>query len=117
NPNDQKQFNEKYGLSVLAISDSVLIVVDYESKADEQLGPYDRLRILLWHFLVAQVSCVLNHGIFLRGGISHGIIRFENDVLVSDAFIKANNMESKCAINPFIVTDMETIGVIKSIIE
>jgi hypothetical protein len=117
NPQEQQEFNRQYGRRVIALSDAVVVVFTPRSEASEVMGEYDRLGFVISELLDAQARCVIDHGIFVRGGVSHGPFFFEDDVLLSPALARAYELESKHADHPVIVisesTRNEILGVPK----
>lgn len=116
-PQEQQEFNRQYGRRVIALSDAVVVVFSPTSEASEVMGEYDRLGFVISDLLDAQARCVIDHGIFVRGGVSHGPFFFEEDVLLSPALARAYELESKHADHPVIVisesTRKEILGVPK----
>jgi hypothetical protein len=92
----------------LALSDAVVVAISPTSRGAELLTTYDFLGFALYEIMLGQLRCVLNHSIFLRGGLSHGSFFFENDVLISPALSRAYQLESKHAEYPVIAVARET---------
>lgn len=111
-PEQQIEFNMYYGRRVIALSDAVVVVIYPKAPAIELLGPYDRLGMAINEMVWAQARCVAQHGIFVRGGISHGSFFFEDDILLSSALAKAYDLESHFAEQPIIVVPASTMKVV-----
>lgn len=107
-PAQMENIHRIYGKRVLALSDAVVVAITPDSRGASLLTPYDFLGFALYELSLAQMRCVVNHGIFLRGGISHGSFFFENDVLISPALSRAYQLENKHAEYPVIAMSEET---------
>lgn len=114
NAREQHQINRHYGKRVIALSDAVLVAIDFNCSAQNSLGDCDLVGWVVYKLIQAQYDCVLNHGIFLRGGVGVGPFFYENFVLVSPALVDAHSLESKCAIDPIIVLTQTTVDWIKA---
>ncbi len=107
-PDEQTMMNRDYGRRVLALSDAVVVAITSNCPATEAMGGYDFFGFTLFELLLAQARCAVAHGIFVRGGISHGSFFFEDDVLLSPALARAYELESKHAEYPLIVVPEAT---------
>jgi hypothetical protein len=112
-PRAQSQLNRQYGKRVIALSDAVLIAIDFNCNAQNLLGDSDLVGWAVYKLIQAQYDCVLNHGIFLRGGVGVGPFFLENYVLVSPALVDAHELESRHADAPIIVLTKQTVDWIK----
>lgn len=113
-PEETRTTHQLYGKKVLALSDSIVIAIYPTANAAAMMGVADLLGFSLFEILLGQSRCVAAHGIFVRGGISHGPFFFENDVLLSPALARAYELESEFAQNPVIVVPDETRQLITS---
>ncbi len=107
-PDEQAELNSSYGRRVIALSDSVVVVITPNSLSASTMGTYDHLGFAMFELIVSQVRCAVSHGIFVRGAVSHGSFFFENDVMLSPALARAYELESKYADQPLIVVPEET---------
>lgn len=101
-PEEQAEINRNFGRRVIALSDAVVVVVSPNCWAGEEMGGYDHLGFAVYELILAQALCAVRHGIFIRGGLSHGAFFFENDVLLSPALARAYELESTYAGYPVI---------------
>ncbi|MFZ4778508.1 MAG: hypothetical protein ACOYM3_24320 [Terrimicrobiaceae bacterium] len=108
-PKMQESDNTDWGVRVLALSDSVVIAINPNCEAAPLVGPSDFLGDSIYGLAQSQYTCVLEHGIFLRGGLGVGPFLFENDILVSPAQVKAYIVESKHAEVPVIALCQKTL--------
>src|SRR5205814_2126885 len=83
-PDHQLENNADYGRRVIAVSDSIVVAITPNCPMCPIMGGYDLLGYALFELIVAQARCACQ-GIFVRGGMSHGLFFFENDVLLSPA--------------------------------
>jgi hypothetical protein len=104
---EQEELNATYGRRVIALSDAIVVAVNPDSPARAMMGLHELFGWVLYEIVLAQTRC-LAHGIFLRGGISHGFFFFEDDVLLSPALARAYELESQCADYPIIVIPQST---------
>jgi hypothetical protein len=88
-PEEQTEVNSTYGRRVIALSDAVVVVITPNCPSGEMMGNYDHLGMAVFELIEAQARCVAAHGIFVRGGLSHGPFFFEDDILLSPALAKA----------------------------
>ncbi len=107
-PVEQAEMNAEYGRRVIALSDAVVVVIRPSCTAATAMGEYDHLGFAVFELILAQARCAVGHGIFVRGGLSHGSFFFENDVLLSPALVRAHELESKYAMYPVIVVPETT---------
>lgn len=107
-PKEQQDMNAVFGRRVIALSYAVVVIFSSTSPARSMMGSYDHFGSAVAELLAAQARCLLNHGIFVRGGLSHGAFYFEDDVLLSPALARAYELESRCAEHPVIAVTAET---------
>ena len=107
-PDEQNELNDTYGRRVIALSDAVVVVINPNCPAASMMGAYDFLGMSMFELLLAQALCVAKHGIFVRGGISHGSFFYENDVLLSPPLARAYQLESDHAVYPIIAVSDAT---------
>jgi hypothetical protein len=107
-PEEQSRFNLDEGRRVIALSDAVVVVISPDRRALASFGRYDLFGLAIYQLLLAQARCLVSHGIFVRGGVSHGPFYFEDDILLSPALVRAYELESKCAEYPPIVIPEST---------
>jgi hypothetical protein len=106
-PKEQSENNADYGRRVIALSDSIVVAITPKCAMQPLMGGYDLLGFALFELIVAQARCAL-HGVFVRGGLSHGPFFFENDVLISPAQARAYDLETNYAEYPLIVVPEST---------
>lgn len=104
---EQRDLNTMYGRRVLALSDAIVVAITPNAPVRFAMDHYDLLGFAMYEIILAQTRCV-GHGIFLRGGISHGSFFFEDDVLLSPALVRAYEIESRYADYPVIVVPKST---------
>lgn len=107
-PEEQAELNANYGRRVIALSDAVVVVITPKSPSASIMGTYDHLGFALFELIVSQARCAVSHGIFVRGGVSHGSFFFEDDVMLSPALARAYDLESNYAKEPIIVVPEPT---------
>jgi hypothetical protein len=107
-PEEQAEMNRNYGRRVIALSDAVVVVISPNCEAGAHMGGYDHLGFAVYELILAQTLCAVRHGIFVRGGLSHGSFFFENDVLLSPALARAYDLESNHAEYPVIAVPHAT---------
>jgi len=97
-PRDEltKDSHEALGKKVLALSDAVVVSIDFGSPLAGISGILDTLASELFDLALSQADAV-GKGIFLRGGIAHGyhFISSSGDIMLSSAMVKAYETESK----------------------
>ena len=113
-PESQSEVNRRYGKRVIALSDAVLVAINFQGGDQHLLHAADLVGWAIYELAQAQYDCVLSHGIFLRGGIGVGPFFFENDILVSPALVDAHTLESKYAVAPVIILTQTTVEWIKT---
>lgn len=92
------------GRKVLALSDAVVIIIDFEDFFNNHLdldALKDQILSELSSIGLAQLLCH-QQGIFLRGGITFGQFYFNNDILISKALAEVYQMESNEVCVPMI---------------
>lgn len=99
--------HELKGKTVLAFSDTIVISLFFESEDTQTLGLFDNMLGQLHSIALSQISC-LSNGLFLRGGIAKGRWFRDGDIMISDALVKAYEMESHKAKFPIIGIDQQT---------
>lgn len=99
--------HELKGKTVLAFSDSIVITLFFQSEDTHTFGLYDNMLGQLYSIALSQISCVCN-GLFLRGGIAKGGWFRDGDIMISDALVKAYEMESHKAKFPILGIDQPT---------
>ena len=107
-PEEQSVLNSDSGRRVIALSDAVVVAITPSCPALSVMGPYDLLGFAIYELLLAQAICAVSHGIFVRGGISHGPFFFEDDILLSPALARAYDLETNYAVYPLIVVPDST---------
>lgn len=100
----QREMNESFGMRVIALSDGLVMTLELEGFEDHPWSLGERIRSFLHEVRLAQATCV-TLGNFLRGGIAVGKFYFENEILLSPAFVKAYEMETKKAVVPVILIE------------
>ena len=95
------------GKSVVAFSDSIIISLLFNSKDSRMIGLFDNMLAHLYSIVLSQITC-LSKGLFLRGGIAKGGWFREGDIMISDALVKAYEMESRKAKFPILTIDQQT---------
>ena len=86
-----------YGCNIRTFSDSVIILYAFNGEPDKRrflIGLYYTLYTVSFVWRVA-----LNLNFTVRGGIDFGKMRWNNNVFLGPAFIKAYELESKTAIS------------------
>jgi hypothetical protein len=89
---DTKTMQEQAKKTVLAFSDSVIVIVPLESPVTQFQGTFDPFMSEFVDLAVAQAQCVMK-GLFLRGGLDLGWWYRNGDVLVSQGLARAYRME------------------------
>ena len=113
-PTELEEENRDYGVTVLVLSDAVVVAITPDGPASSIMGQYDLLGFALSEITTAQARCV-HRGIFLRGGISHGSFFYENNILISPALACAYELETKYAHDPIIILRQSTLDAIKKV--
>ena len=104
----QKKTNKDWGMSTLALSDSVVIAISPTCPAMSNMGKSDFWGYSIYGLAQAQYDCILKHGIFMRGGFATGPFLFNKDRLVSPAQVEAYHIESKVGQVPVIALSHKT---------
>ena len=93
--------------TVLALSDALIIATAFESPVSTSMGVFDN-----WcdevHTLGINQAISAANGIFIRGGLSKGQFFFKNDILLSQAMVRAYKVEKDKAEHPIICLDDST---------
>jgi len=95
------------GKTVLAFSDSIIISLLFESEDTRSMGLFDNMLAHLHSIALSQITC-LSKDLFLRGGIAKGSWFRDDDIIISDALVKAYDMESRKAESPILAIDPQT---------
>lgn len=114
-PDEQSDLNLDSGRRVIALSDAVVVAITPNCPTGPVMGPHDLFGFAIYELMLAQAICAASHGIFVRGGISHGSFFFEDGVLLSPALARAYELESKYADYPLIVISESTRRAILSV--
>ena len=114
NPLLQASTNNHYGKQVLALSDSVVVAINPKCPVVGDMGSSDFMGYSMYWMAQSQYECILQHGIFLRGGLGVGPFLFDKDILISPAQVEAYTIESKYAEVPVIALCQKTVDWIKS---
>ncbi len=106
NPKDDFEIKERElsERSILSLSDALVIATALESSVSETIGVFDNWCSEVNTLGINQAICTAN-GIFLRGGVSKGQFYFENDILISNAMIRAYETERDVSTYPLICLD------------
>ena len=109
NPKDdfEKRERELSERSVLSLSDALVIATALKSSLSKTMGVFDNWCCEVESLGINQAICA-GDGIFLRGGVSKGQFYFENDILISDAMIRAYETERDVSTYPLICLDEKT---------
>jgi len=99
--------HELEGKTVMAFSDSIIISLLFESDDSHTMGLFENMIAHLHTIALSQTTCV-EKGLFLRGGIAKGGWFRDGDVMISDALVKAYEMESHKAKFPILAIDPQT---------
>ena len=99
--------HELEGKSVFTFSDSIIISLLFESEDTRTMGLFDNMLAHLNSIVLSQITC-LSKGLFLRGGISKGGWFQDGDIIISDALVKAYEMENHKAEFPILAIDQQT---------
>jgi hypothetical protein len=114
---DQAKVNANWGVSIVALSDGVVIALQLEGVDLDTANPslYDRIGEFLESLRLAQARCA-SVGNFLRGGVALGNFWFDQDILLSPALVQAYEMESRktLAQNPVIILPRELVYKLRS---
>lgn len=108
-PESQHKVNQCYGKRVIALSDAVIVAMDFKGGGLYSFSASDLVGWAIHGLAQAQYDCIQADDIFVRGGISVGPFYFENDILISPALVDAYSLESKCADIPIIVLTQTTL--------
>lgn len=99
--------HELEGKTVLAFSDSIIVSLLFESEDTRTMGLFDNMLAHLHSIALSQISC-LSNDLFLRGGLAKGGWFRDGDIMISDALVKAYDMESDKAEFPILAIDQQT---------
>lgn len=101
--------NEYFDYKTIKIFSDCLYISSRELNYNHSdLSPYDQYGSILCSIANMQTLLILNHGVFLRGGIAIGTkIQDNNNIEISSAYFKAVKIESRQAINPIIRLEEE----------
>jgi len=99
--------HELEGKTVLAFSDSIIISMLFKSEDTRTMGLFDNMLAHLHSIALSQITC-LSKDLFLRGGIAKGGWFRDCDIVISDALVKAYDMESHKAEFPILAIDQQT---------
>lgn len=94
-----------YGCNIRTFSDSVIILYAFNGNPDKRrflIGLYYTLYTASFAWRTA-----LNLNFTVRGGIEYGDMRWDNNVILGPAFIKAYELESKIAISSRVIMGSE----------
>ncbi|MFC1851362.1 hypothetical protein ACFL27_14285 [candidate division CSSED10-310 bacterium] len=101
-----KKVHELTSKKVIALSDALVIAVNFDAKNANTLGLLDFLGDQLYGLAIAQAVCHAN-GIYLRGCVTQGQFFFANDILISKAQVIAYETETKSTVYPVIRVEDE----------
>jgi len=111
-PREQADKNRTYGRRVIALSDAVVIEFAPDPPNVAFHGEYDHWGMVIHDIVMAQAALILDHGVFIRGAVTHGFFHFENDILLSPALVDAYDLETRHAVQPIIVVPQATVDFI-----
>lgn len=100
---DEQEDGESFKPKVIQFSDSIIRIRPLDSKANNE-SRYG----LMFHEMLDLVHMqgeLVNHGIFVRGGVSIGEVHFDDQTLFGPGFVRAYELESTYANFPRIVVD------------
>ena len=89
--------------SVISLSDALVVSVDFDSDFASCTPKLDVQAIVLSDLARQQAEAVMN-GIFIRGGVALGYYYREQDIILSDALVRAYETEN-CTCMPVIGLD------------
>lgn len=95
---------ENVGEHIEILSDALVVVLYLNSGNALCHGQYEEIRLKFWDFALAQARCAVG-GIFLRGGVSRGYCVKGEGVLLSDALVKAHDLEGAAKYPVIAVSD------------
>lgn len=96
--------------NISIFSDSVIISIEDKSPDQKYLG--EIIEDIAQQIFECQIS-LFEHAILIRGGLTLGNIYHEKDMCFGTAQIKAYELESKYAVYPRILIDIEIINFLK----
>lgn len=100
---DEQEDGESSEPKVIQFSDSIIRIRPLDSKANNE----SRYGLMFYEMLdlVHMQGELINHGIFVRGGVSIGEVHFDDQTLFGPGFVRAYELESTYANFPRIVVD------------
>lgn len=105
-------FNSKR-IKFQMFSDNICISISYKNKKESFVESFAELSFLASFF---QLS-LMTRGFYIRGGIAKGSYYSDNNMIFSNALVKAYELESKKAIYPRIIVEQEIVDLLRNLKE
>lgn len=99
-----KEVQKLQAKTVLAFSDCLVIVVPSLSELAATQGDFDLQLSEIVALGFAQGRCVIN-GIFIRGGVDHGLWHKRRDTIISPAMVNAYDLERRAVVPMIAISD------------